>query len=198
MGKHIDKLGKIEDFVAPWETDAGEVEIDKDRLKKFIFNLKHGEAKALDAVDEKVTELTNVTTERDEVKSKLEKGSDPELAKELEKERTKSAQEKERADKAERLNLVNEVAASKGLSPDQAKRLQGTTKEELESDADDLLKTFGVSGKTDDEDEGGEGESLRRTPARLTNPTDAPGDAGGSKKSVDYEAVALGVNPRYI
>ncbi|MFE7399623.1 hypothetical protein [Streptomyces sp. NPDC057557] len=34
------------------------------------------------------------------------------------------------------------VAATKGLTPAQAKRLQGSTKEELEADADELLKDF--------------------------------------------------------
>lgn len=38
------------------------------------------------------------------------------------------------------------VAAEKGLTPAQAKRLQGSTKEELETDADDLLKDFAPSG----------------------------------------------------
>jgi hypothetical protein len=38
------------------------------------------------------------------------------------------------------------VAAEKGLTPAQARRLQGSTKEELEADADDLLKDFAPSG----------------------------------------------------
>ncbi len=35
-----------------------------------------------------------------------------------------------------------EVAMAKGLTPAQAKRLQGATRDELEADADDLLETF--------------------------------------------------------
>lgn len=35
-----------------------------------------------------------------------------------------------------------EVAAARGLTPAQAKRLTGTTQEELEADADDLLEAF--------------------------------------------------------
>lgn len=35
-----------------------------------------------------------------------------------------------------------EVAAEKGLTPAQAKRLVGATREELEADADELLETF--------------------------------------------------------
>jgi hypothetical protein len=39
-------------------------------------------------------------------------------------------------------DLRREIAATKGLSPSQAHRLIGTTKEELEADADDLLLAF--------------------------------------------------------
>jgi hypothetical protein len=47
--------------------------------------------------------------------------------------------------KAERNALVASVALSKGLTEAQAKRLIGSTKEELEADADELLSTFGSS-----------------------------------------------------
>jgi membrane protein involved in colicin uptake len=40
--------------------------------------------------------------------------------------------------------LRMQVAADKGLTPKQAERLQGSTQEELEADADDLLNTFGT------------------------------------------------------
>ncbi|MGW2514701.1 hypothetical protein ACWC0A_36055 [Streptomyces scopuliridis] len=42
--------------------------------------------------------------------------------------------------RAEALRIT--VAAAKGLTPAQASRLRGSTKEELEADADDLLKDF--------------------------------------------------------
>lgn len=47
-----------------------------------------------------------------------------------------------RAELAESKALRHEVAAAKGLTPAQAKRLVGTTQEELEADADDILETF--------------------------------------------------------
>lgn len=47
-----------------------------------------------------------------------------------------------RADEADARALRAEVAAAKGLSAAQAKRLSGITKEELEADADDLLESF--------------------------------------------------------
>jgi len=49
----------------------------------------------------------------------------------------------QRATAAEQRALRLEVAADKGLTPGQAKRLVGSTLEELEADADELLETFG-------------------------------------------------------
>ena len=47
-----------------------------------------------------------------------------------------------RAEEAETRALRLEVAALKGLTPGQAKRLAGATREELEADADELLTEF--------------------------------------------------------
>lgn len=47
-----------------------------------------------------------------------------------------------RATEAEQTLLRLQVAAEKGLTPAQAKRLIGSTREELEEDADDLLASF--------------------------------------------------------
>lgn len=48
-----------------------------------------------------------------------------------------------RAQEAELRALRVEVAAEHGLTPAQARRLVGTTKEELDADAAELLETFG-------------------------------------------------------
>lgn len=50
------------------------------------------------------------------------------------------------AEAAVRKALLLEVALSKGLTNDQAARLQGSTKEELEADADKLTSLFGAPG----------------------------------------------------
>lgn len=60
----------------------------------------------------------------------------------LEKLTEKQTAAEQRAVEAELKALRLEVAAEKGLTPAQAKRLQGTTKEELEADADELLESF--------------------------------------------------------
>ncbi|MFD6770602.1 hypothetical protein ACFWC6_30765 [Micromonospora chalcea] len=61
---------------------------------------------------------------------------------EAEKTAERLAEFEQRAQQAEQLLLRLEVAAEKGLTPAQAKRLVGATREELEADADDILATF--------------------------------------------------------
>lgn len=60
-----------------------------------------------------------------------------------------AAAEKRAAD-AEAKALRLEVAAAKGLTPSQVKRLVGTTREELEADADELLADFAPRSHNDD------------------------------------------------
>ncbi len=72
-----------------------------------------------------------------------------------------------KATAAEQRALRAEVAIEKGLSATLAKRLQGSTKEEIEADADDLLKEFG-GGKSDD----GKGGPASRPKERLSGGSD--------------------------
>src|SRR5690349_9488594 len=98
MGKNLDKLGKIDEFQAPWETATGESEVEKPKLRRWIFGLLKDKASAQDARDEALEKVKEIETERDEVKKELEAKGDPDLAKELEKSRGETAKEKERAD----------------------------------------------------------------------------------------------------
>jgi hypothetical protein len=93
-------------------------------------------------------ELGKVKADQDTSKSDLQKVLD------------KVAGLETRAEEAERKALVAEVAADKKLTPAQARRLQGTTREELESDAAELLEAFGAkAGKKDEDDDGDQGEA---------------------------------------
>lgn len=94
-------------------------------------------------------------------------------------ERATSAEK--RAEEAEARALKAEVAHEKGLTAKQAKRLQGSTREELEADADDLLESFpaGKDGKDDEpeEDKPGHGrpkEKLRPGASPDTEPARTP------------------------
>lgn len=88
-----------------------------------------------------------------------------------------TAAEKAAADaqaKADRL----EVAAEKGLTPKQARRLQGATREELEADADELLEDF----KPAEGEEGGEPSGPpRKRPQELSGGNDPEAEAKGTE-----------------
>lgn len=64
---------------------------------------------------------------------------------ELEKAQSAAQTAQYEADEAKQRALRMEVAMDKGLTLAQGKRLVGTTKEELEKDAEELLKEFGAS-----------------------------------------------------
>lgn len=98
-------------------------------------------------------ELEQLRAAGDESKSELER-----LAERV-------AASERRAEEAELKALRADVAASKGLTPAQAKRLHGSTLEELEEDADELLAAFkpatGDEGDGDGDDKDGDRPSGR-------------------------------------
>lgn len=71
----------------------------------------------------------------------------------------------QRAKDSEAKLLRTEVAAEKGLTAAQARRLVGETREELESDADDLLEAFGSRNGG-----GGSEEAASRRPRERLRP----------------------------
>ena len=73
-----------------------------------------------------------------------------------------------------------EVAAAKGLTPSQAKRLQGSTVEELEADADELLADF----KPADDGQG----MPRRKPRELSSGNDPDDNSGATESLKDMGA----------
>ena len=170
------KLAKLEDWTAPWETETGtDQEIDKARLKKYLHNLLSDKEKLQESVAEKDTKITDL---QGKVDAKAREG-ESEMDK-LKRE-NKELQDKIAAgvsDNDPRL-LRLEVAMDKGLTAAQAKRLVGNTKEELETDADELIQSFGGQGKTDESDTSNAGDNAgRRQPARRFNPGDRQGEEG--------------------
>ena len=109
----------------PWGSDE---EFNPDKAWKLIQNLRTDLEKAKPAV-QRVKELEDAS--KTEVQ-RLAEARDS---------------EKSRADKVEGELLRLRVGLAKGLTEAQAKRLVGSTKEELEADADDLLATFGGGGR---------------------------------------------------
>ena len=87
-------------------------------------------------------ELGKVKADQDASKSDMQKVLD------------KVAGLEKRAEEAERKALVAEVASEQKLTPAQARRLQGSTRDELEADAKDLLEAFGSKAEGDDKNKG--------------------------------------------
>lgn len=189
MGKHTDKLGSLEEFKAPWESDTGsDAEIDATKLKKFLFNLQLDKAKAEDAAEEAAEKVTKAEQDLKDAKAEVAKGDKTGKIAELE---TKLAEAEGNAAKATLALTRLEVATEKGLTPKQAKRLQGATKEELEADADELLEDLGVkqSNDNDNEDEDEDEPTGRTTPRPKLNLVN-PGDTGNGGGEIDYEKAA--------
>jgi hypothetical protein len=88
----------------------------------------------------------------------------------------------ERASKAEQAALRADIAQAKGLTPGQAKRLVGATREELEADADELVSMFKPGGKSGDGTDG-DGKSGDGTGGDGKAGEGTSGDAGGGAGS---------------
>lgn len=119
-----------EEAAHPEDTASEQDEFDQDRAKAAISKKNQENAslrkrlKELEPLAAKAKELEDASkTETEKLSERL------------------TASER-RAQEAELRALRLEVAADKGLTPAQARRLVGASKEELEADADDLLATF--------------------------------------------------------
>jgi hypothetical protein len=104
--------------------------------------------------------------ERDALTARLKEVDDRDKTEQQKASDRADAAEKRAADLEMRL-LRSEVAAAKGLTPGQARRLQGETQRELEKDADDLLEEFGTNNRGPGSADGGP-----RTPSKTTDMND--------------------------
>jgi hypothetical protein len=181
----LEKLGNFEDFMAPWETDAGESEIVKPTLKKYIFGLLKDKATAQDARAASEAAVTEAEAAKKDAEAKL---AAADSSGELARLQAENAALKIDAEEAN-LDLARiKVGDEAGLTIKQSLRLQGKDEDELKADAEDILETFGVKkdapvDETDEEREEREeleaeeaeereasGNPLRRAPLR--NPAD--------------------------
>ena len=95
-------------------------------------------------VEQRLARERSKFADYEELKAKADKLAERENADKSEVDRAREAAEaaKKEAETAKGELLRMQIAADKGLSPSQAKRLVGATREELEADADDLLEAF--------------------------------------------------------
>lgn len=192
MGKHIDELGSYQDFRAPWETESGEeVEPDRGKLKKLLFNARSAKAAALDERDEAQEKLDQAVTDLEAAKKEAASANGEEAQKKittLEKKVADLTSERDKlvADKEE-AELRAEVLGD--LDPKMAKYVKGKTREELEKSLEEVKADFGVvDGEGDEEDEDRPG--LRTRPRSLLNPGDPEPDKGKGSQGPDPEQVA--------
>jgi hypothetical protein len=100
----------------------------------------------------------------DDITTAAQKYSESEAKSKTDGEKAEAARKtaEDRAVKAERDAMLLRVAMRKGLTDVQARRLVGQTEEELEADADDLLKTFKPAQEEEEEPEEKRAQPTRR------------------------------------
>lgn len=191
MAKHIEQLGSLESFRAPWETEGGsDAEIEKPKLRRWIFNLLSDKAKAQDSRDEAVEALAAAEKERDEAKEEAAKASPDEANKKIEKlekengELKAAAAARKKADEHEELR--RDVTGD--LDPKYAKYVQGDDREALEKSLEDVKADFGI-GDTNNVDGDGDETPARTAPrTSIRNPLDP--DNGKGSDAIDFDKVA--------
>lgn len=142
---------------------------------------KFDEARAKAKIAKANSEAAGLRKRLKEAEEKAKKLDELENASKSETERLNErvADAERKVQEAELRALRLEVAAEKGLTAKQAARLVGTTKEELEADAGELLESF----KSDD-DKGDDRRPASRPTTNLRgggDPTDEPTETNPSK-----------------
>ena len=160
---------KFEDWTPPWKDD----EFDADKAARLIYNL-HVEKqtasekaeKALTERDEKITELSGKVEEYET--------KDLNEVERLKRENEKLKQGKSEPSSTDDLTAARlEIALDKGLTKAQAKRLAGSTREELEADADAYIEEHGLSKAGEGEGSGAEKPPTRRPTGNLKTGSEA-------------------------
>jgi hypothetical protein len=190
--KFSSKVPALADYKPSWVNEDGEI-TDVDAVLKVVHTLMVDKAKAQDAREDALAENKELAQERDALQEKVDDKNAPDAQAEIQKANDKATKaeaeaKKERA-RADRL----EVAMEKGLTPAQAKRLQGETKEDLEADADEILELFGGPKAGDEDEDEDEGRTAPKSKVRLTNGGDTQ---QGVDSEPDYEAIAAQIGPK--
>jgi hypothetical protein len=181
-------------FQTPWEKKGEEYDPEKGRA--FIHYLTTQAFEQQEAAAKATADLTTVTSERDKLKKKTDdaqRANESDLER-VTRERDEALAKVKDADKPDPEKLKLEVALDKGLTALQAKRLVGTTKEEIVADADALLAEWG--GKKGDDDGGDGGADPATQPKTgLRNPGDpnpSEGRFDADKAADEYYATSRG------
>lgn len=145
----------------------------QEQVDSIVANRVAAERKRADKAENDAktlrTELDQLKADSSSSKSEVEKLTD----------RLEAAEK--RQVEAERRALISEVAQAKKLSPALAARLQGTSREELESDADELLKHVAPNSGSEggDGSNGDSGDNSGAGGGNNNTNDDATGSSGG-------------------
>jgi hypothetical protein len=201
VGKHTDAVKSYDEFRAPWETEAGtDAEIDKPKLKRYIYNLVTDKAKAQDARDEKDEALKAAEADLETAKTEAANANGPEAQKKIDllqkkvDDLTAEKVAREKADEHEALR--KEVIGD--LDPKYAKYVVGEDREALEKSLEDVKADFGIKDGDENEEEEEEGTLRTRPRSSVKNPLDPEAGKGGGGGEIDYDKVAddiLGTSP---
>lgn len=200
MGKHTDAVKSYDEFRAPWETEAGtDAEIDKPKLKRYIYNLVTDKAKAQDSRDEKDEALKTAETDLEAAKTEAANANGPEAQKKIDAlqakvdKLTSEAEARKTADEHEALR--KEVIGD--LDPKYAKYVVGEDREALEKSLEDVRADFGIKDDSDSDDDDDDEVKVRTRPrTKLSTGLDAEVGKGGGE--IDFDKVAddiLGTGP---
>lgn len=185
--KFSSKVPELADYKPSFVNEDGEV-ADTDAAIKAFHTLMVDKAKAQDAREDALAEIKQTVQERDALQEKVDDRNAPDAQAEIAKAKQATdkalADAKAATDRADRL----EVAMEKGLTPAQAKRLQGESKEELEADADEIITLFGGKAKGDEEEE--DGDQTGRTTPQLKRLTNGGDPVQNADREVDFEKAA--------
>lgn len=195
MRNNLSRLIDLDSLLGPQEGNSGGGkggggDDDKDKKKKPWDDGSFDAEKAWKLVEALRDDKKSLQGQLDELKplkSKLQELEDKDKP-ELERLTNTASSEKKRADELQAKLDRLEVALDKGLTSAQAKRLVGSTRDELEKDADELLETFGGGkGKGKDGDDVEDDDDTDKTKGRGTGGRPKERLRGGAVDDADAE-----------
>lgn len=187
---------KVSDWKAPWEVDKDgndiaveDQELDGTRLKTYLHGLLSDKLRLR-------TQVNELTESRADLERQISEATDPKKIEDLQKKVDELQKQRDAATSGSALETLKlRVALRHGLTEKQSERLVGTTQEELEADAEELVSEFGgKTSKNEEVEEGGEGgedpPEVRSVPRRLNNPTQRGSTRETGKKEMTADEFA--------
>lgn len=191
MGKHTDALKSFDEFRAPWETaDGSEAEIDKPKLKRYIFNLATDKAKAQDAREDALESVKTIEADLEQAKTEAASANGEEATKKIAKleKDLAAAQEKVTSLETEKEHNALRAEVLGDLDPKYAKYVVGEDREALEKSLEEVKADFGLEDNSNEDDEDDEDKNVRTRPrAKLTTGLDAKSGKEGDGDYDPYE-----------